>query len=460
MAIEKLTTTLSLAASALVLAACTHQLQPDLETADQTPVEATATDVANEATFPDLTEMNTEAFSDEGLAALEAKVRQFVSDGDAAGVTALLVKDGEVVQYVEEGIMRAETGEPIKADTIHRIYSMTKPVAGVAMMMLYEQGAFELDDPVSKFIPELAGLKVLGEADADGNPTFIDAQREATMRDLMAHMAGYGYGFDPTESIAPYYNEAKVLLSPDMDTFIERLAQQPLMLQPGEKWTYSVAVDIQGAIIERITGKTFGAFLAENLFDPMGMDDTGFTVPNSKLDRLSDAFFIDAENGGELAVYPGDTLGPIHVNFTEDFKVFESGGLGLTSTLTDYAKFCQMLANDGVLNGKRYLKKETIELMRVNALPEGHTLVTPGIGEDDGGIGLGFGFNFGVVHDAELSPTPYGDDTYFWGGALATWFWIDPEYDLFYVGMVQVMPIGDVRDFRAETAEEIYAALK
>lgn len=460
MSIEKITANLSFAASALVLAACGHQAQPEIEPSDQPSVEATVAEPVVETNFPNLTESNAEAFTDEGLSALEAKVRQFVSDGDAAGVTALLVKDGAVVQYVEEGIMRAETGEPIKADTIHRIYSMTKPVVGVAMMMLYEQGAFELDDPVSKFIPELEGLKVLDGPDEEGNTILSDVDREATMRDLMAHMAGYGYGFDPTESIAPYYNEAKILLSPNMDTFIERLSQQPLMLQPGEKWTYSVAVDIQGAIIERISGKTLGTFLAENLFDPMEMDDTGFTVPHSKLDRLSDPFFIDSENDGQLSVYPADTLGPIHVNFTEDFEIFESGGLGLTSTLTDYAKFCQMLANDGVLNGKRYLEKETIELMRVNALPEGHTLVTPGIGEDDGGIGLGFGFNFGVVHDSELSPTPYGEDTYFWGGALATWFWIDPEHDLFYVGMVQVMPIGDVRDFRAETADEVYAALK
>lgn len=448
---------LTVAAGSVLLSACSHQV-PD--STDAAIVDAGVAQASYDSTFPMLNETNADAFTSEGLESLEARVRQFVSDGDAAGVTALLVKDGKVVQYVEEGIMRAETNEPIEADTIHRIYSMTKPVAGVAMMMLYEQGAFELDDPVSKFIPELKGLKVLGNPDADGNPTFIDAKKEANMRDLMAHMAGYGYGFDPTESIAPYYNEAKVLLSPDMDTFVERLSQQPLMLQPGEKWTYSVAVDIQGAIIERITGKTFGEFLAENLFGPMGMEDTGFYVPNEKLDRLSDPFFINAENGGALTVYPSDTLGPIHVNFTEDFEVFESGGLGLTSTLIDYAKFCQMLANDGVFNGKRYLKKETIELMRTNMLPDGHTLVTPGIGEDDGGIGLGFGLNFGVVHDAELSPTPYGEDTYFWGGALATWFWIDPEHDLYYVGMVQVMPIGDVRDFRAETAEEIYAALK
>ena len=119
-----------------------------------------------------------------------------------------------------------------------------------------------------------------------------------------------------------------------------------------------------------------------------------------------------------------------------------------------------MLANGGTFEGRRYLKEDTVKLRRTNVLPEGHTLVTPGIGEDDGGIGLGFGLDFGVVHDAELSPTPYGQDTYFWGGALATWFWIDPEYDLFYVGMVQVMPIGEVRDFRADTAEKIYAALE
>lgn len=231
------------------------------------------------------------------------------------------------------------------------------------------------------------------------------------------------------------------------------------MLQPDEKWVYSVAVDVQGAMIERMTGKSFGQFLSERMFEPLGMVDTAFVTPNAKLDRLSDPFFKNPETG-DLLVYTDDTLGPIHVNFTEGFEVFESGGLGLVSTLPDYARFVQMLANDGVFDGKRYLKKETIELMRANTMPLGETLVTPGIGEDDGGVGLGFGLNFGVVHDAELSPTPYGEDTYFWGGALATWFWIDPEHDLYYIGMVQVMPIGDVRDFRAETAEAIYAALR
>ncbi|MEM9571349.1 MAG: serine hydrolase domain-containing protein [Pseudomonadota bacterium] len=454
-------TSLSFAASAVAIAACAHQI----ETVSPEPVDAASTvsepaAVASyDSTFPVLTETNDDAFTEDGLAALEAKMRAFVADGDAAGVTGMLVKDGKVVQYVEEGIMQAETGEPIKSDTIHRIYSMTKPITGVAMMMLYEEGAFELDDPITKFVPEFEGLKILGQPDEDENPTYIDANRVATMRDLMAHRAGFGYGFDPTESIAPLYGEAKVLLSPDLPAFIDRLADQPLMLQPGEKWVYSVGVDVQGAIIERITGKTFGEFLSERMFEPLGMVDTGFVAPNEKLDRLSDPFFKNPETG-ELLVYTDDTLGPIHVNFTEDFEIFESGGLGLVSTLPDYARFLQMLANDGVFDGNRYLKTETIELMRTNTMPEGETLVTPGIGEDDGGVGLGFGLNFGVVHDAELSPTPYGEDTYFWGGALATWFWIDPEHDLYYVGMVQVMPIGEVRDFRAETADAIYSALK
>lgn len=459
--VNALKTKIGLVASVLVLAACAIPLETiPRDVVDSAPdVEVGAPVASLDSTFPILTETNNDAFTQEGLIALEAKMREFVADGDAAGVTGILVKDGKVVQYVEEGIMRAETGEPIKADTIHRIYSMTKPITGVAMMMLYEDGAFELDDPITKFIPEFEGLMVLGEPDEDGNPTYIEAERVATMGELMAHRAGFGYGFDPTESIAPGYAEAKVLLSPDLPTFIDRLSTQPLMLRPGEKWVYSVAVDVQGAIIERLTGKSFGGFLSERMFEPLGMVDTAFVTPNEKLDRLSDPFFKNPETG-ELLVYTEDTLGPIHVNFTEDFEVFESGGLGLVSTLPDYARFVQMLANDGVFDGKRYLKKETIELMRTNTMPEGETLVTPGIGEDDGGVGLGFGLNFGVVHDAELSPTPYGEDTYFWGGALATWFWIDPEHDLYYIGMVQMMPIGEVRDFRAETADAIYSALK
>ena len=214
----------------LALASCAVHTEPLEETPAVFVEDPQAS--APQIPFPDLAASNDKGFSIQGLAARSARMQQFVDEGDAAGVTGLLVKDGKVVQYDEFGIMRAETDAPIRADTIHRIYSMTKPITGVAMMMLYEDGAFELDDPITKYIPEFEGLKVLGQPDENGNPSYLEAERVATMRDLMAHRAGFGYGFDPTDSIAPGYAEAKVILYPDLPTYVDRLSEQPLMLLP------------------------------------------------------------------------------------------------------------------------------------------------------------------------------------------------------------------------------------
>lgn len=453
---KNLKTLITTSALSMTVACTTNVNEQDIKTAAENSFLISTSQSLNLKSIPQASPN----FSKEGLAALDARIRQFVVDQDAAGIEAVLVKDGKIVQYVKEGLQNTETQTPISDDTIYRIYSMTKPITGVAMMMLYEQGAFKLDDPITKFIPEFANLKVFSELDADGKRTIIDADREPTMQDLMSHMAGFSYGFLDTDPLTAIYRENQVLSAPDLDSFIERLAKSPLQHQPGAKWNYSVATDVQGAIIERITGKSFGEFLSKNLFIPLGMKDTGFTLPDSKRDRLSDGFIVNPETKkvSKLTTEQIEGMGP---NYRANSGPFESGGYGLVSTLKDYMLFCQMLANGGELDGKRYLKEETVLLMRQNVLPEGHTLVTPGIGEDDGGVGLSFGLNFGLVSDAKLSPTPYGQDTYFWGGLAGTWFWIDPEHDLYYIGMVQVYPGGaPVTDFRRISADLVYAALK
>jgi CubicO group peptidase (beta-lactamase class C family) len=406
-----------------------------------------------------LAPLDTSSFSETGLAALEARVQGFVDNGEAGGVATLLVKDGKIVQHVEAGLQNVETGAPISQDTIFRIYSMTKPIIGVAMMMLYEEGAFSLDDPISKFVPEFADLSVVGPELADGSRSRDPLERAPTMRDLLSHTAGFSYGFLDTDPLAPIYREKQILASPNLDVFIERLADAPLLHQPGAQWNYSVAVDVQGAIIERITGKSLGEYLQEAMFDPLGMKDTGFRVPDSDFSRLADGFMVDPETGA-LAKLSEEQINGFGVVYREGAPLFEAGGYGLASTLIDYARFCQMLANGGELAGKRYLEEETIDLMRTNILPEDQPLETPGLMGDSGKPGTGFGLNFGVVYNAETSPTPFGQGTYFWGGLASTWFWIDPEYDLFFIGMVQVYPAaGPVADFRRETADIVYSAL-
>ncbi len=400
------------------------------------------------------------AFSEAGLDQLDSRVRQFVTDGDAGGVSTLLVHKGEVIQYVEAGLQNADTGQKISRDTLFRIYSMTKPIVGVAMMMLYDQGAFSLEDPVAKYVPEFADLKVVAGKREDGSLELVDPSHPPTMRELLSHTAGFSYGFLDSDPLAPIYREKQILGAPNLEEFIKRLATAPLMHQPGAQWNYSVAVDVQGAIIERISGQTLGDFLDENLFEPLGMVDTGFRVPDDQFDRLADVFLTDA-NSDELIRLAEEQVNGFGVVLREGAPLFESGGFGLASTLPDYARFCQMLANGGSFDGRRYLKSETVDLMRTNVLPTDQPLETPGLLGDNGKPGTGFGLNFGVVYDAEASPTPYGEGSYFWAGLASTWFWIDPANDLYFIGMVQVVPgTKDVADFRRITADILYAAMQ
>lgn len=446
--------TFGIVSAAVLISACTT---------DDTSAPVAAQDKAQnaKADFVSMTPTYSgDAFSAEGLQALEDRLHAFVADGDTGGLSALLVKDGEIVQYVEAGFQNESAGVLISEDTIFRIYSMTKPIIGVAMMMLYEDGLYQLDDPVSSIIPEFADLKVFTEPDKSGERQLVAMEREPTIADLMAHMAGFSYGFLPDDPLTPLYAEKQILGSPNLDVLIDRLSDTALLHQPGARWNYSVATDIQGAIIERLTGMTLGEFLQQRLFDPLGMKDTGFRVPESDFNRMADGFYVDPASG-DLVKMSEAEINMMGVVYREGAPTMESGGFGLASTLPDYARFVQMLANKGEYDDQQFLKPETLKLMRVNKLAPGSYLDTPGLMGDNNKPGTGFGLNFGVVYDAEASPTPYGQDTYFWGGLASTWFWIDPEHDLYHIGMVQVYPTAaPVADFRRQSADKIYAALK
>ena len=435
-------------AAALALSACTTAVTDTAPVVVDTPPVIEAVDAPAPIQAP--------AFTPEGVAALEATMAGYVTDGRLYGIHTRLVHKGEVISDFKTGLRGLESQAPIEDDTIYRIYSMTKPVTGVAMMMLYEDGRFELDDPVSKFVPEFEDLKVLGGVNEDGSAILVDLERQPTMRELMAHTSGFAYGLGGADPANSAFRDQKILESPDMQTFINKVAGVPLLFQPGEAWFYSVGMDIQGYIIEKLSGQSFGEYLQSRMFGPLGMTDTGFYVPDEKYDRFSEVYGFDPETGAMVPIpFPG-------VMFRKETVAFESGGGGLVSTMDDYGRFSQMLINQGELNGVRILKPETIELMRTNVLRDGQLLSSLGINQGDVYPGLGMGLTVGTVEDPAAVPSVIPAGSYFWGGAASTWFWVDPVNELYFIGMVQVFdnnnPNGPL-ELRETSSAAVYGAL-
>ena len=395
-------------------------------------------------------------FTADGIAALEAAMANEVALGHVKGIATRLVQHGEVISDMQAGVRRDGDSAPITEDTIYRIYSMSKPITGVAMMMLYEEGAFTLDDPVTKFVPEFANLKVMTGVDDAGAPILTDPDHIPTMREVMSHTAGFAYGLFGDDPANGMFRDQQIMQSPDLDTFIDKVADVPLLFQPGTKWSYSASVDVQGYVIQKISGVTLGEFLDTRLFMPLGMTDTGFYVPAEDLDRFSDAFGY-APDKPELGLVKYDTP---TVQFRKETIAMESGGGGLVGTMDDYTRFCQMLLNGGELDGVRILKPETVELIRTNMLPDGAKLFSDGAQQNLKTDGLGFGLNVGLVLDPESSEMAQAAGSYFWGGAAGTWFWIDPANDLFFIGMIQRFSWnGPEVDFRRHSASLVYDAL-
>ncbi|MEO0982760.1 MAG: serine hydrolase domain-containing protein [Pseudomonadota bacterium] len=392
-----------------------------------------------------------------GLEKLDAAMAEAVEDGVVPGVAYLLVQDDRIVAEGLHGVRSIEVGDPVGEDTIYRIYSMTKPVTGVAMMILYDEGAWALDDPITKFLPELEGLKVASGVDEAGAPILVPAERAPTMLELMSHTAGFGYGLGPGDPVNEAFIERQVLASPDLETMLDKVAEIPLLFQPGQDWAYSVAVDLQGLIVERISGQSFGDFLDARVFAPLGMTDTGFYVPDADRGRLSDVIALDPESGQTFVVQDAEV--GFSTAFREGAPGMESGGGGLVSTMQDYARFAQMLLNDGELDGVRLLQPETVELMRTNVLGPNMRLFSDGSFGEFNTTALGFGLDFGVIIDGEAMGWGAPTGTYFWGGAAGTWFWIDPVNDLYFIGMIQRFGETPV-DFRATSSKLVYDALK
>lgn len=370
------------------------------------------------------------------LERITALMRRNVEEDRLAGAVALVARDGKVAYLESVGMRDRENGEKMTADTIFRIASMTKPITSVAVMMLYEEGHFQLGDPVSKYLPAFENMKVLNDGkDASSNGT-IDAKRPITIRHLLTHTSGLTYHWDPR--VGEQYAEAGINhgLRQDEDPLahdMENLADQPLVHQPGEAWTYGLSVDVLGRLVEVVSGLTLDEFFRTRIFEPLGMNDTHFYLPKEKVSRLAAVYGPDS-NGG-LRRLPEGTLGEGAMSVTITYpyerpRHYYAGGAGLSSTVMDYARFCQMLLNGGQLDGARLLSPETVTLMTTDHV---------GDLKNDSGFGLGFSVVRSLREAGELTSV----GTYGWGGFWYTTFLIDPQEHLLAISMAQVYPSGN-----------------
>jgi CubicO group peptidase (beta-lactamase class C family) len=399
-----------------------------------------------------------EGLSPQRLERITAHMNRAVEDGIMVGGLGMIARNGKIVYQQTYGLSDREAGTPMTEDAIFRIYSMTKPITAVALMVLYEEGRFFLNDPVAKYLPELADLE-LAVSTADGETGVISdgttslgvgsgddsavgltrkPQRQPTIRDLLRHTAGFSYGIFGDTEVDRQYREARLL---DKDTIAEavvELGKLPLQYEPGSRWHYSVSVDVQGRLVEVLSGMRFGEFLETRLFRPLGMADTAFVVPERKQDRLAKLYSPEGTDVSLNSVWKrseSTRLEPADPSLSEGYKVgstFESGGGGLVSTAEDYMRFCLMLLNGGEFGGQRILSPKTVELMTINHLGD----LPMGWGRD----GVGFGLGFGVVLDPGETGEIGSAGEYNWGGAAGTRFWIDPKERLVGVFMVQSIP--------------------
>ena len=392
-------------------------------------------------------------FSTERLDNLHALIQGEIDNKQLAGAITLLTRHGKIVDYRTYGVRDMATGAPMTKDTIFRDYSMTKPVTGVAMMILYEEGKWLPEDPIAKYIPEFAHLKVFKGVDADGKMILVDPDHAPTMRELMSHSAGFSYG-NGNSPVDAMYKDLKPTQSQNLQAMIDKLAQIPLNYQPGKGWTYSVSMDIEGYIVEKLSGQTLPDFMRDHIFGPLGMKDAGFFVPEEKRARFATNYRNDPQ--GQLA--PSATTGGAPTDYATQ-PTMPSGGGGLVSTIEDYYRFAQMLANGGQLEGKRVLAPATVKLMTSNHLPVEILTGQFGIGQHIMRPGFGYGFNCAVVFDPPEANLPDGKGTFFWDGAAGTWFWVDPTNDVVFVGMIQRMTSPDNHSLAYRSHATVYSAL-
>jgi CubicO group peptidase (beta-lactamase class C family) len=376
-------------------------------------------------------------FDEARLERADRHLARYVDDGRLAGWQLLVSRHGDVVHSSTYGMRDREAGLPVEDDTIWRIYSMTKPVTSVAAMMLYEEGAFELTDPVSRFIPSFAGVRVFTGGSAQ-KPVTGPATEPIRMWHLLTHTAGLTYGFHHAHPVDALYREAGFEWGQppgmDLEACCDAWASLPLLFQPGAEWNYSVASDVLGRVVEVCSGQALDAFLAERILGPLGMRDTAFFADESRAGRLAALYVPDPQTGRAVPSPMGTTA--------LRRPACLSGGGGLVSTAADYHRFTQFLLDDGELDGVRLLGSRTLRHMRRNHLPGGADLEAFGrpLFAETTFHGIGFGLGFSVVMDPVANHVPSSAGEFAWGGAASTVFWVDPAERITAVFMTQLLP--------------------
>ncbi|MBC7520341.1 MAG: beta-lactamase family protein [Sandarakinorhabdus sp.] len=396
-------------------------------------------------------------FSTSRLARIDRFLAEkYVTPGRLPGTLTMVARHGDIAHLGMTGHADVERGVPMAEDTIFRIYSMTKPITSVALMMLVEEGRIALEDPVHRYIPEWKNLGVFAAGTHKLGFQTTPTKRPMQVVDLLRHTAGLTYGFQLRTNVDEAYRREKIgeiEKSGSLADMIAALAKIPLEFSPGDAWNYSVATDVCGWLVEVVSGQKFEDFLSDRLFKPLGMTDTGFHVREGQAHRFAGCYQPNRQGGMDVQddAATSSFLRP---------AAFISGGGGLVSTAGDYLKFAQMLLNGGTANGHRYLGRKTIDLMTANHLPGDSSIaaMSKSLFSEAAYDGIGFGLGFATTMQASKTLMPGSDGDYFWGGAASTFFWIDPAEDLIGIFMTQLMP-SSTYPVRREVRTMVYAAL-
>jgi CubicO group peptidase (beta-lactamase class C family) len=390
------------------------------------------------------------------LARIGDHMKRYIDAGKIAGTLTLVARRGQVAYLEPQGHLEIERRRPVTADAVWRIYSMTKPITSVGLMMLYEEGRFQLDDPVHRFIPSWQNLRVF----VGGNyPTFKTApvERPMTIRDLLSHTSGLTYGFMERTNVDAAYRKLGVADQTrsgyTLQDMVDTLAELPLEFSPGTRWNYSVATDVIGHLIEVISGQRLDAYLRARILEPLGMRDTGFVLEDEQAARFAANYERQADGSLKMIDNPEQS--------SYRKRSFFSGGGGLLSTAPDYFRFTSMLQNMGELDGVRLLGRKTVELMTMNHLPGGQDLTDlaqAGMFTETAYAGVGFGLGFSVQQSPARAQILGSAGEFAWGGAASTAFWIDPAEDLIVIFMTQLMPSSSY-PLRRELRVLTYASL-
>lgn len=393
-------------------------------------------------------------FASERLARADATMRAYVDAGKLPGVQWVLSRRGEVVHRDVYGYADVEAERPVAPDTIYRIYSMTKPITSVGLMMLYEEGAFLLENPVGRFLPELADVQVWVGGSADA-PETRPASRPMAIHDVLTHMSGLTYGFHFQHPVDEMYRALDLgnFAQPrfDLAEGIARLATLPLLFDPGTRWNYSMSTDVCGRLIEVMSGMPLDRYLRERVLDPLGMKDTAYSAPEADLERCCPLYVRGADRRLRRFASPESMVRP---------PKFLSGGGGLVGTIDDYLCFCHMLLNGGELDGVRLLGPRTVRYMTRNHLPGGKLLNEAGQSTfaEAAMEGTGFGLGFSTIEDAAALRNLASEGEFAWGGAASTVFWVDPVEEICVVFMTQLLP-SDTYPIRRQLRAGVLQAL-